>query len=86
MTALGTGNQGKAEDGGFPSSHCCLTAFEITTERDLRPENPEQIAGEAEGNGMEGAGVAAPPGTALGEMREAELAGGRCWEEGGQRL
>lgn len=47
MTALGTGNCGKAEDGGFlSSSHCNLTSFEIITGRNLKLENPEQIPGE----------------------------------------
>lgn len=75
MTALGIGNRGKAEDGGFPSSsHCHLTSFEIATGRDLRLRNPEQIPGEAERNGIKGVGAAAPHRPALGEVLEAELA------------
>lgn len=47
MTALGIGNCGKAEDGGFlSSSHCNLISFEIITGRDLKLENPEQTPGE----------------------------------------
>ena len=42
------------------------------------------MPGEAEGNGIEGVGAAAPRGPALGEMLEAELAQGRRWDEGGQ--
>lgn len=47
MTALGIGNCGKAEDGGFlSSSHSHLISFEIITGRDLKLASPEQIAGE----------------------------------------
>jgi len=74
-TALGIGNRGKAEDGGFPSSsHCHLTSSEMTTGRDLRLESPEQSPGEAERHGIAGVGAAALRGPALGEMLEAGLA------------
>lgn len=75
MTALGIGDCGKAEDGGFlSSSPCHQTSFETTTGRDLGLENPKQTPEEAQRNGIEGVGVAAPCGPALGETLEAELA------------